>query len=290
VILLCLLGLALLWTASRPDRSGWAGTVRRWRIVAAGLVLLGALYAILFVFVQLLVGADLALGLVPGWHSAIMPAHQAVSGFQGGLAATLLAAAGLRRWSGAREPIEPGAFHAAGKLLLALALLWFYFWWSEFLTYWYGRTPEERWLLGLLMFGPYLGPFVAAALLSFLLPTALLIWNSVRNSVAGPVLAAALTLAGGLADRLRVYVAAWSVASAHSEAAGGAEPPLPPTLLPGPLELLVTLGALAGALLLYLLAARLLPVASTWEVRSGERLRLERAYLATRVELLARPR
>ena len=53
-----------------------------------------------------------------------------------------------------------------GSWLLALSLLYFYFTWAEFLTYWYGRTPEEVWLLGLLMFGSYAGLFYPAFALS----------------------------------------------------------------------------------------------------------------------------
>ena len=294
VVLLAALGLALLWVSSWPDRGGPSRgkplTARQWRVLQTGLVLLGALYTALFVFVQLLVAGDLALSLVPGWSSAIIPAYQAISGLQAGIAASVLAAAGLRRFGPWREAIDPAAFHAAGKLMLAFALLWFYFWWSELLTFWYGRTPEERWLIGLLMFGPYLGPFLAALGLCFVLPTALLVWNGVRNSLAGPTLAAGLVLVGCFADRLRIYVPAWSVAHLPHEATRAAElPPLPATQYPGLLDLLVLLGGPAAVLLLYFLALRLLPGVSRWEHRWAERLRVERPYVETEVEVVARP-
>jgi hypothetical protein len=291
VAALGMLGLVLAWLSSWPDRrgSGWAGTTRQWRVLERGIVLLGALYAVLFVFVQLLVASDLALGLVPGWTSGIAPAFQVISGFQGGLAAVVLIAAGLRRF-GWRYVVDEAAFHAAGKLLLAFGLLWFYFWWSELLTYWYGRTPAERWLLGLFMFGPYLGPFLVALAGCFVLPTGLLIWNPVRNSVAGPTLAAGLMLVGSLADRVRVYVPAWSVAHLPCEATRSAEPPpLPAMQWPGLLDLIILVGGPAAVGLIFLLMMRRVPPVSGWEHRSGGRLRVERPYVETRVEVVARP-
>jgi molybdopterin-containing oxidoreductase family membrane subunit len=295
VVLLALLGLALLHASSLPDRqagrpAGWTGARRQWRVLSSGVVLLGALYATLFIFVHLLLVGDLALSLVPGWGSAVMPAFHAVSAFQAGLATAVLAAAWLRRSTRWRAALDPTAFHAAGKLLLAMALLWFYFWWSEFLTYWYGATPEERWLLELLVFGPYFGPFLVAFGLCFALPTLLLIWNRVRNSVAGPTFAAALVLVGSFADRIRIFVAAWSVAHLPPDAVRTAQvAPVPPLQLPSLLDLLVLLGAPAAVLLLCLLALRLVPPVSLWEHHWGERLRVERPYLDTEVEILARP-
>jgi hypothetical protein len=298
VALLALVGLALLYVASVPDRTRagraqrlgsvrWLGSVRQWKVLSLGVVLLGALYAILFVFVQVLVASDLALGLVPGWDSAILPAQLAISGFQAGLAATVLVAAGLHRSAAWHESVDVAAFQAAGKLLLALALFWFYFWWSELLTYWYGRLPEERWLLELLMFGPYFGLFLASMLLNFLLPTVLLIWNGVRDSVAGPTLVAALVLVGTLVDRVRIFVAAWSEMPPSLEHPMSA--PLPPTHWPGPIDLVIVIGALAAVGLLYLLALRLVPAVSLWELRWGERLAVERHFLDIEVDVVARP-
>jgi molybdopterin-containing oxidoreductase family membrane subunit len=285
--LLGLLGLALLALGARPDLArrpaGWLGASRQWAVLASGLIALGALYSTLYVFLHLLVASDLALSLVPGWHSAIFPASQAVSGLASGLALSLLALAALERFGRPDRPPDPAPYQAAGKLLLAFALLWFYFWWSEFLTYWYGRTLAEQWLLSLLMFGPPFGLFLAAFTLNFLLPTALLIWNPIRQSWAGPTLAAGLILAGTLLDRLRVYGAAWSVADSAEPAAV-----LPAVRPPDLLDLALLFGPLAAVLLLVLLAARVVPPRAEWEAAAAERLRVERRYLRTRVEVVGR--
>jgi hypothetical protein len=68
-----------------------------------------------------------------------------------------------------------------------------------------------------------------------------------------------------------------------------ASTPLPPTHWPGPLDLLIVLGGTAAVGLFYLLALRLVPPVSLWELRSGERLAVERRYLDIEVDVVARP-
>jgi molybdopterin-containing oxidoreductase family membrane subunit len=320
IILFGLLGLALLFVSSRPDLAardrrsrgrggglalGWRGAVGQWRVLSGGVVMLGALYFALFVFVHLLLTADLALSLVPGWGSAVLPPYHAVSGLQAGVAATVLALAALRRFGGLAEEIGVDPFRNASKLLLAFAPVVFYFLWSELLTFWYGRTPEERWLLALLMFGPTLLPFALSLALNVVLPLLLLIWHPIRASVAGSTFVAALVLAGNLVDRVRLFVAAWSAADLpvhhlETHTAGGlpGQPatdlavvaPLPPIAPPSPADALIVLGLPAAVILLYLLTLRLLPALSIWEHRADRLLRTERPYLKTAVAIIARPR
>src|SRR5206468_188450 len=121
---------------------GWAGTPTQWRVLTRGIIALGGLYTLLVVFVHLLVASDLGLSLVPGWHSAVIPAYHVVSGLEGAVALVVLGLAAVRR-------LDARIARSCAKLLLALSLLWFYLVWCELLTYWYGRTPDEQRLLAL---------------------------------------------------------------------------------------------------------------------------------------------
>ena len=275
-ILLALASLALVWVTSLPDSRRWRGTPRQWYVVGLGVRAVGALYALALVFTHLVVTSDLAMSLVPGWQSANFPAYHAVSGFQAGIASVVLGLAVVR----ARIP--KSALHTCGKLLLALALLWFYFSWSEFLTYWYGRTPAEQDLIALLMGQPL---YVGAALGCCLLPFLILLWNSVRASPAGVTAAAALIVVGTLLDRLRVFVAAWVVAGPVRERVEAA-PALP---LPTTADLLVVVGGPALAVLLVALVSRVVRPISAWEEREADILRVQQPYLRTRVSVIGRP-
>ncbi|HLH24413.1 MAG TPA: hypothetical protein VK066_17970 [Chloroflexota bacterium] len=300
VIGLTLAGLALVYVTGLPDLAaardarraragglalGWTGTLRRWDVLDLGVKALGALYVLLWGFVNLVVSTDLAMSLVPGWQSAVIPPYHVVSAFEGGIATTILALAVARRWGGLERYVTRDQFHAAAKLLLSLALLFFYFTWCEFLTYWYGRQPREQWLLGLLMFRSYVVPFALAFGLCCVVPFLLLLWNPIRGNIKGATVAAAIVLVGVLADRVRMYVAAWQVAGPVGQGQGD----LPPMHLPGLLDVLVVLGMPAAVLLLYLLALRLVPAVSLWEYRRDRLLRVEREYIRTKVAVIAKP-
>ncbi|HEX6512844.1 MAG TPA: hypothetical protein VF157_11125, partial [Chloroflexota bacterium] len=194
VALLAFAGLGMLWLGGWPDRAPRGGTPRHWEALLLGQVLLGSLYMAMLLYAGLVVASDLAVSLVPGWNSAEMIIYQIFTGFEGGLAATIVALACLRRFGGLQPYIHTDVFTALSKLLLGFALLFIWFFWAEFLTFWYGRLPDEKDLMRLFMFGSYVIPFGLSLLANFLLPVALLIWNSVRASIAGTIAVAAIVL------------------------------------------------------------------------------------------------
>jgi hypothetical protein len=277
LVLLALASLVLVWVTSLPDTKAWRGTPRQWYVVGLGVRAVGVLYTLALVFTHLVVTSDLAMSLVPGWQSANFPAYHAVSAFEAGIASVVI---GLPLVGKSAE--RRATFHVCGKLLLALALLWFYFSWSEFLTYWYGRTPPEQDLITLLMAQPlYLGAALGCCVLPFLI----LLWNSARASPAGVTAAAALIVAGTLLDRVRVFVPAWAVAGPVRERLE-AIPAVPtPTLA----DLLVLVGGPALAVFVVALVSLVIAPASAWEQREADVLRLEEPYLRTRVSVIGRP-
>ncbi|HEV8638614.1 MAG TPA: hypothetical protein VG370_30755 [Chloroflexota bacterium] len=303
VIVFSLTGWALLYFTTRPDMAvlrdhgrrhaftrwgaSWRGTPKQWSVLTTGLILLGAFYLALYAYVHIFMVADMAMSLVPGWKSAIYPAYHGVSGLEAGIATALLTAAALRKWGGLRGYIQLPLFWGAAKPLLATALLFFYFSWDEFITYWYGRTPDEMLLIDLLMFKSYLWLFVLSFLMNFVLPFLLLIWNPIRVSINGPPRVAAIVLLGNFIDRIRIYVASWSVAGPPDQHLDAAT--LPPFQLPTLFDLLIVVGALAGVLLLYLLALRRFPPISLWEYKQADLLTVEKKYLKSHVAVIAKP-
>ncbi|HJW88235.1 MAG TPA: hypothetical protein VJ565_01995, partial [Dehalococcoidia bacterium] len=176
-------------------------------------------------------------------------------------------------------------FWALGRLLLTFALLSIYFWWSEFIILWYGRTPQEQTLFQLIMTGPYQPVFLAGFTLSFLVPLLALLWNPVRQSILGPTLVACVVLVGLFLDRIRLYVMAFSAAQP------GIHPieQVPPPHLPDGADLMIMVGLPAGAIFLYLLASRLVPGMSVWEIQEGQLLRVARRYLRRETYSLGKP-
>ena len=302
---LALCGLGVLYVGALPDLAaardrapatrarrklwarlalGWKGTTRQWKLMKWGQASLGGMFFMLLIMVHSLIATDFAISLVPGWKDALFPAYHALSSLQAAIATVLVTLFLLRQVGGLREYVHVDQFWALSKLLLALSLLWFYFWWSGFIVMWYGRQPGEQNLLKLFMFGPYRPVFFLVFFFNFLVPVALLIWNRVRKSILGPTLVGMSILIGTFFDRIRIYVAAFSV-----EEAGHALEQVPLAHLPDVADILIMVGGLAAVPLLYLLASRLVPLLSIWEMKEGHRLSERRRFLQTEVTVLAKP-
>jgi molybdopterin-containing oxidoreductase family membrane subunit len=281
-------GIAMLWFSAKADRTQirsragepvgtWLGSWKQWNVMWKGLVMLGGLYFMMLVMTQALISIDFSMALVPGWRDAIFPAQQALGSLHAALAITILTLYVLRRYGHMEQYIHMEHFWAASKILLALSLLWFYFWWSGFIIFWYGRTPLEQNLLDLLMFDSYRWYFYLAFGLSFVAPFLTLLWNTVRRSTFGPALASVFILAGLLFDKMRVYVAAFSIPN-DDITSHGLET-LPATNYPDAIDLMMVVGGISGAMFLFLLAARMVPIMSIWEMSQGIRLRTVRRFL-----------
>ena len=309
VMSLAVCGLAFLWALALPDLAaardhavlhdlppsarqrvirwlslGWRGDSLQWRVHRLGVLTLGGLYLLLFPVVHVLIASDLAAGLLPGWKDAIFPVHQILAGLQCAVAVTLVTMYVLHRVGGYHDYLKEDQFWGLAKPLLAFSLLWFYFWWASFLTLWYGRQPAEVSLLKLLMFESYRFPFLMAFFLNFLIPLLALMWNPVRRSILGPTLVAAGILIGTFFNQVRIFVAAYSVEDPTAHLLEK----IPAGQLPQAADVLIVIGGISGAVLLYLLVSRFVPLISLWEVGEGLRLSRVRRFLGREVRVIAK--
>ena len=316
VVALVFCGLAILWVSARPDMAqlatlghgwrvrlwsrlamGWRGTERDWKVQGASLALLGAFYFMMLIFVHTLISLDFALSLVPGWRSSIFAPHHALTGLQAAAATMLVTMFLMRNLGGYGRYLGVDPFWALSKVLLGLTLLWGYFWFSEFMTFWYGRDPTEQSVLKLVMFESYRTAFLLNFFFSFLIPFFMLIWNGIRKSVLGPTIAAASVLIGAFFMMVRLYVPAFqireedfkyhSIADFEAEAGGVATQLLP--VMPDVWDVFIILGGLSGAALIFLLGTRLLPVVSLWETKEGLLYILFRPFMKGRYMVLGKP-
>ena len=314
IVFLVINGLALLWAGAIPDLAAardrpegarrsfyrrmalsWQGTARQWRLLRTAIGVLGAFYFIFLVFVHTIVSFDFAQSLVPGWRDSIFPTHHALSGLQSALATVLVTMFLLRTFGGMKEYIGLNQFWSLAKLLLATSLLWAYFWWSGFIVFWYGRSPVEQNILHLFMVGPYKSLFFTTFALNFLVPLFFLIWSPIRKSILGPTLIACSILVGTFLDRIRIYVASYSVGledqpghwdlhalpSEFSQTVSAVTPDVA--------DVFMVIGALAGAILFYLLAMKIIPVVNIWEIKQGLLLQRVRPLNKVDLKVLAKP-
>ena len=316
---LVICGLAILWVSARPDMAiiarrdqgwrgrllgrlagGWKWTERDWKRQQAYLAVLGAFYFMLLIFVHTLVSLDFALSLIPGWKDSIFAPYHALTGIQAAGGMVLVTLFLMYSVAGFRRYIAMETFWSFSKILLGLTLLWGYFWFSEFMTFWYGRIPSEQSVIKLIMFESYRTAFLLNFFFSFLIPTFLLIWNSVRKSIIGPTIAGASVIIGAFFMMVRIYVPAFNipqedlgaVAISDSEVfvaeAGQIAPQLLP-VTPDAWDVFMILGGLSAMAIIFLLGAKLIPAVSIWEMKQGLQLAVVKQFMKGRYLVLGKP-
>ena len=316
LVALVVVGLMLLWVSSLPDlaairdhSSGWRqrwaarlagrwhGTSQQWNVLYHRTGVLGAFYFMMLVFVHFLISVDFVMALVPGWIDALFPATHAFNALQASAATMLLTMFFLRQFGGYKDYIGLDQFWMLGKLLFAMSLLWFWFWFSSFIVLWYGKKPAEQDALRVMMVGPYLPAFLASFVLNFIVPFFTMIWNPLRKSIWGPPLIATAVLFGTLFDRIRLYVAAYSIPGIGDPLVdktrlgtipGTDQSAIPAAILPDMADIFIIVGAISGAILLYLLASRVIPIVNIWEQRELLLYKVHKPFHRTEVMVLGK--
>jgi hypothetical protein len=297
-------GYAFLYFSSRPDfailrdqvnpdpnglfarlAGGWQGTVKQWAVHDRGVSLIGVFYVMIYIGMMTIIASDFIIGMVPGYHSSIFPVYFVVTSFQAAIALTLVSSAVLRAWGGAASYLELDQFWGLSKMLLAFGLLWFYFWWSEFIITWYSRTPYEVNFLRFFFFDTYLWLFVIVIGFCFLTPLFGLMWNIVRRSVVGPTVVSILVLIGILADRIRLGSIGYTTPDLYAEYFLE----VPDAHYPSVFDVLLTIGFIGAAVGLVLVAMRFIAVPSIWEMTGGLWLRAHRRYRKADVVVIGKP-
>ena len=87
-------------------------------------------------------------------------------------------------------------------------------------------------------------------------------------------------------DRIRLFVSAWSLPNPYLAELTS----VPPTRYPDLADLLVVVGGLAVVPFLVLLAIRVVPAVSLWEIKEGRLLQVERPYLLGHARIIGKPR
>ncbi len=266
---------------------GWIGSTVQWRTMRMRIGMMGTLYFFTFVFIHFMLSTDFAMSLVPGWRDAIFPMYHAISSIQAGLAVTVIGIWAARKYLGLDKYLHLDQFWSIGRLMFAFTLLWGYFFISAFIVFWYGRSGSDQMWIDFLILGPYFWVFIGALLLIWFTPWWWLIWNKVRRSYNGTAIGAGLILIGVFLDRVRLYVAAWSVPEDRIHERFLTEYPGP--VYPDVFDILIMVGAVAASVLLVVLATRVLPILSVWDVQQFNLLYRPVDYMKTKVSLIGKP-
>ena len=264
---------------------GWVGKWDQWRGLRAWIGVLCAFYCMFLVFAHTVVSFAFSQSLVPGQRDSILPTWQAGGGIQSALAVVIVSAFVIRAAGGFKDYIGVNQFWSMAKLMLASSLLWMYFWWSGCSVVWFGRPALQQDLLQLMGFGPYRTIFIMTRLMSFAVPLLILMWNGARKSILGPTIVALFILTGAFLDKIRIYVSSYSIEDVNAHTLDF----VPAGVTPESADIMMLMGVVSGAILLFALALKFIPIINLWETREGMLLPEIRPLKRLPLKVLAKP-
>ncbi|MFB6344181.1 MAG: hypothetical protein ABEK50_00205 [bacterium] len=219
------------------------------------------LFLIVLSITLTLLGWGYGMNLVPGWSPTIFGAYYLATSIQAGAALLLIAGLTFRVVFGLEDIVTKHHVDQLGKLMVALALFWFYFRFAEFLTVWYGEIPEEIHVFTSQTVGvyPFLFWFQVGA--NFLVPLVYFSFPRLRRCLSGVFVLSLAILAGSSMERWMmfgaVHINGQSVLIGSGVSAGWI------TSLVFPGVLLIVIG----------LALLMVPPVARWEWEDGEWMR-----------------
>src|SRR3954469_10653219 len=179
---------------------GWRGTTTQWHRLETAMQIMAIAIIPVAGSVHTIVSFDFSMAPVPTWHSTIFGPYFVAGAIFSGIAALIIAMAGLRRFLHLEEYLHPVHFENLGKLLLMMSLLWSYFVFAERLTTWYGNEPSEMavfWTTQRLSFAPLYWTMVVC---NFVVPMGILSFSKLRT-VSGCVVASCTVVVGMWLER-----------------------------------------------------------------------------------------
>jgi molybdopterin-containing oxidoreductase family membrane subunit len=242
---------------------GWRGSREQWERLERALAILAVTILPVAVSVHTIVSWDFAMAIAPPlWHTTVFGPYFVAGAIYSGLALVITVMAALRWVYGLDTYIRPEHFDKMGKILLTIALIWFYLWWADFLTNWYGRLPDERIALMQYLFGRFWPMSWGMLLFNAILPPICLSFTKFRRSIPAMIVLTFLINVGMYLERVLILVP--SLTYKHFPYVWGG-------YWPSWVEWGIFFGAFAGFTFLYTVFSKLIPVVSIWEVRE-ERL------------------
>ena len=243
---------------------GWRGTPRQWKLQAIAGILLSALILPVFVSVHSIVSWDFGMAVsVNSWHSTIFAPYFVIGAVHSGVSGVVTVMIFMRWLFGWEEYVRREHIDALGRLLIVIAIAWFYFFAMEFLFGIYGQEGDELATRSLQIFGhPWGWLFLTFIITSFFFPVPLWLFRNVRRSFLwmtittlsvniGMWLERFIIIVPGLA-RKQVFTQSWY------------------TYAPSPIEIMIVAGTFALVLMLFLLFAKVFPLIPIFDIKEGQ--------------------
>ena len=160
---------------------GWRGAGRQWSRYKMAYLIMAGLATPLVVSVHSIVSLDFAVGIVPGWHTTIMPFYFVAAALQSGFAMGLILIIPVRHFYDLKDIITGRHLANMAKLLLATSLVVGHGYFTDTFMAWYSADPYDKFTVA----DKFTGSYAVAGWMLMALDVGVvqLIWfRSVRES------------------------------------------------------------------------------------------------------------
>ncbi|MBI4498517.1 MAG: polysulfide reductase NrfD [Chloroflexi bacterium] len=247
---------------------GWRGNPRQWRLQGVVGILLSALMLPVFVSVHSIVSWDFAVSLVPIWHATVFAPYFVIGAVHSGVSsvATLMA---LMRWIFKWENhIRPEHFDALGRLLVAVASAWmFYFLLDVFFAIYSGEPAELAVMERRFFEWPFNVMLAVIFIFGYFVPIPLWLSGRVRRNIPLMFVTSLLVNIAMWMERYWLVIPGLELKErlAYNYV----------TYTPSVTEIVIVVASFAQVGLLVLLFAKLFPLIPVWEAKEGQVLAAE---------------
>lgn len=135
-----------------------------------------------YVIYGTMIAWDFEMTLQPGWHSASYGAYQFQSAFHGFLGFFAMMLYFLDRSDRLTRHFEPQIFNYMAQFILAMSIMWVYFYFTQYLVMWYGRLPNDMERYWRMIEEGYLLIGVVFLFLKFVIPFCVFLFKRNRHN------------------------------------------------------------------------------------------------------------
>jgi Ni/Fe-hydrogenase subunit HybB-like protein len=239
---------------------GWVGTPGQYKILHSTFRVLLILIIPVALSIHTVTSWLTALTLRPGWDSTIFGPYYVSGAFVAGTGAVLVAMYFIRRGYKLQEYITDFHFDKMGKLMVLVSLVYLYFNINEFLVPGYKMKTHDATHLNTLFIGEYSLMFWLTQTFGLLLPIVLGLFKPMRKPFPLMLIGASLLIG---AWYKRVIIVVPTLVHAHLPIQN--VPKDFTQYSPTGIEVTITLGVIAIAVLVFSILAKIFPVVSIWE-------------------------
>lgn len=243
---------------------GWRGTPRQWKLQAIAGVLLSALILPVFVSVHSIVSWDFGMTVsVKTWHSTIFAPYFVIGAVLSGVSGVVTVMIFMRWMFGWQEYVRREHIDALARLLVVIAIAWFYFFAIELMFGIYGQEGDELATRHLQMFEPpWSWFFLTFIITAFFFPVPLWLFRNVRRSFLLMTITTISVNIGMWLERLIIVVPGLM----RKQTFTGTWYTYAPSLV----EITIVAGTFAMVLMLFLLFAKVFPLIPLFDIKEGQ--------------------